>query len=872
MLANLHHQKFLRKPLFLLFAFALAATLGFLAVANMIKTGALTTAGFNPGNIMSDYVMSNYNSMSEAEIQGFLFSKNSCDDTRTWRTGNNVGYFSESDPRSWHVIGGHYVCMAEESFNGESAAHIIWQAAQDYHINPQVLIVLLEKEQSLITDTYPNSIQYRKATGYGCPDTAACDSQYFGFKNQVRWAASHFHRVLTGEKRSTKYHIGESYVQYSPTCAGTTINIQNLATVALYIYTPYQPNAAALAGGGDGCSAYGNRNFYSYFTEWFGSTQTTISINSTHLPDGEYMFKTTAGLSLGFEQSDNRAQALLLNTDESSNQQKFRLIRENNYYRIQHIGSGRYLDLDGASAFNGSKVQLWDYGNTCAQRWTIEILSDQTYRIRSACSLSKSLDVNGGTISTAGTHVGLWDNFNTDAQSWVITNVSTPIIDNNSVYTMTTTGGRALALVNESTANSTKIITGEPHSATTEQFRFIRLTDGTYRILNVASGRSIDLDGANIANGTPVQLWDNSASCAQRWIAERNGDGYRFRSACSGTSLDVSGAWVSSDNIKIGIWDSHNGDAQRFYLKSPQGQLVADGYYNIKSRLATQYALDIDGGGTPYDGVNARLWYYNGSNSQKFQLSYDQSTGYYTVKNVFSSRNLDVGGASTDTGANVWAWTQNNSCAQKWIITDPEGNHSYKLLSGCSRKALDVNGAIAAADTNVQIWDNSSSLAQKWEFSSTSASNQLVSDGIYTITSALDSNMRLSLDGTESIKNGTNINLQPQSDTDSQKFRLTYNSISGTYTIYNLAAARSLDVCGAESANGTNVYVWSTFPGTCAQMWHLVDEGNGYYRLVSLCGGGMSLDVAGGTALAGTNVWLWTSSTHNAQKWKLNQV
>ena len=32
--------------------------------------------GFDPGNIMSDAIMSNYTSMSEAEIQKFLKSKN----------------------------------------------------------------------------------------------------------------------------------------------------------------------------------------------------------------------------------------------------------------------------------------------------------------------------------------------------------------------------------------------------------------------------------------------------------------------------------------------------------------------------------------------------------------------------------------------------------------------------------------------------------------------------------------------------------------------------------------------------------------------------------------------------------------------------
>ena len=62
--------------------------------------------------------------------------------------------------------------------------------------------------------------------------------------------------------------------------ASSPVYIQNQATANLYYYTPYQPNAAALRAGygeGDGCSAYGNRNFYQYFTDWFGSTQFAAS-------------------------------------------------------------------------------------------------------------------------------------------------------------------------------------------------------------------------------------------------------------------------------------------------------------------------------------------------------------------------------------------------------------------------------------------------------------------------------------------------------------------------------------------------------------------------------------------------------------------
>ena len=236
---------------------------------------AASLAGFDPGYIISDYQMGNYNSMDEAQIQAFLTAKNPCSNT-------NYNYYQSLSANSkykWHWSNGHFVCLSEERFGdgevigtGQSAAHIIYRAAQDYKINPQVLIVLLQKETSLITDPIPNNGDYRKATGYGCPDTAACSSKYYGFKNQVRNAAAMFRTVLDGGW--TNYPLGNNYVQYNPNaaCGGSVVNIRSLATSALYRYTPYQPNAGALAAGYGtaSCGAYGNRNFYLYFQDWFG--------------------------------------------------------------------------------------------------------------------------------------------------------------------------------------------------------------------------------------------------------------------------------------------------------------------------------------------------------------------------------------------------------------------------------------------------------------------------------------------------------------------------------------------------------------------------------------------------------------------------
>ena len=228
--------------------------------------------GFDPGNIMSDFVMGNKNTMTESQINDFLHSKNPCN-----RAYDDEVKYYERQGYQYSVKDGRVLCMADDTFNGESAAHIIWQAAQDYSINPQVLIVLLEKEQSLVTDTWPNNRQYAKATGFACPDTGGCDAKDAGFKNQVRKAAALFREVLDGGWSNYPAYTTVE-IQYHPnkSCGKSSIYIQNRATSALYRYTPYQPNSAALAAGtgtGDSCSSYGNRNFYNLFTEWFGSTQ-----------------------------------------------------------------------------------------------------------------------------------------------------------------------------------------------------------------------------------------------------------------------------------------------------------------------------------------------------------------------------------------------------------------------------------------------------------------------------------------------------------------------------------------------------------------------------------------------------------------------
>jgi|GEM_PF-902975 len=286
----------------------------FISVLAFTKVSALSPGDFNAGYIISDNVFTNKSSMRVDQIQTFLNSKVPTCDTNGIQLSemNNTGvpdYNGDGSIQRWEWGKAKYnqtifTCLKDYIETDKTSAQIIYDTAVEFSINPQVLIVLLQKEQALVTDTWPLSIQYRSATGYGCPDTADCDSRYYGFTNQVRWAAHMYHAIMTNDLDwYTPYTLRENYIQYNPnsSCGGSVVDIKNRATQSLYNYTPYQPNQAVLdwrLGDGPyvsssypGCGAFGNVNFYAYFTEWFGSTIGvdiyTIRYDTTTSKDGE---------------------------------------------------------------------------------------------------------------------------------------------------------------------------------------------------------------------------------------------------------------------------------------------------------------------------------------------------------------------------------------------------------------------------------------------------------------------------------------------------------------------------------------------------------------------------------------------------------
>ncbi len=241
---------------------------------------AADAANFDPGNIISDAQFFDTSTMTAADIQGFLNSKGAACTTTSSSTSTGAGTCLKNYTMPDSLIKadqGAGNCTAYQGNIGDTAATIISKVSQACGINPEVLLVLLQKEQSLITTANPTDYKYENATGYYCPDTTGCqpNSIYGGFQKQVYAAAWQFRYYALHPTYFSAY-IGSVSVQYAPNtaCGSSVVNIQNQATANLYNYTPYQPNAAALAnlyGTGDGCSSYGNRNFWVYYSDWFGS-------------------------------------------------------------------------------------------------------------------------------------------------------------------------------------------------------------------------------------------------------------------------------------------------------------------------------------------------------------------------------------------------------------------------------------------------------------------------------------------------------------------------------------------------------------------------------------------------------------------------
>lgn len=423
-----------------------------------------------------------------------------------------------------------------------------------------------------------------------------------------------------------------------------------------------------------------------------------------------------------------------------------------------------------------------------------------------------------------------------------------------------------------SAADSTAIQLYSGNSSKAQQFTFTRQSDGSYEIVNVNSGKALDVRNGVAENNAIVQQYSRNNSQAQRWFIRDSGAGYYLQSALGNWVLDLSGG-NTVDGAAIRLY-APNGTASQLFVVSSSDVSITTGVSMIITSVANKKLVTDVTSASTANGARVQLYSSNNTNAQKYRFE-SIGNGTYKIVNVNSGKVLDVAGGSTANGAALQQYTSNNTVAQQWTVRN-YGSGKIALVSVNANKAVDIPGGNAVQQAQLQLYSPNGTVAQQWlvakapltlreRLNETAAKHrQDLPDGTYTFGSKLNTSMKMDVSGA-SRSNYGNVQIWAGNGTNAQKWKVTHDS-NGYVTLTSVNSGKVLDVNGGVSANGTNVQQYDS-NGTYAQKWIAVKNSDGSYTLQSALAENAVLDVSCGSSANGTNVQLYTSNGTKAQKW-----
>ncbi len=195
---------------------------------------------FNPNLIISDEEMLAWNSLSLSQIQNFLEQNNSY--LATYKTTNAYGSLKTAAEIIYEAAALNYDCDGIDLNEEPSELERQGKCKKITTVNPKFLLVLIQKESSLIEDRNPSQQRLDFATGYGCFDGSACNPRWQGFGKQINSAALQFLAYLQQPSRYP-FKAGQLYTftNNRGTISKEPLLVAplNRATAALYNYTPH---------------------------------------------------------------------------------------------------------------------------------------------------------------------------------------------------------------------------------------------------------------------------------------------------------------------------------------------------------------------------------------------------------------------------------------------------------------------------------------------------------------------------------------------------------------------------------------------------------------------------------------------------------
>lgn len=476
-------------------------------------------------------------------------------------------------------------------------------------------------------------------------------------------------------------------------------------------------------------NAFGNKEYVNGGSS--NDSQASIDVRkmtAVTIPNGNYYINVRSKVASSVDIPSGSAAdstVIQLYSGNGSKAQQFTFTRQSDEsYEIVNVNSGKALDVRNGVAENNAIVQQYSRNNSQAQRWFIRD-SGAGYYLQSALG-NWVLDLSGGNTAD-GAAIRLYAPNGTASQLFVVSSSDVSITTGVSMI-ITSVANKKLVtdVTSASTANGARVQLYSSNNTNAQKYRFESIGNGTYKIVNVNSGKVLDVSGGSTANGAALQQYTNNNTVAQQWTVRNYGSGkVALVSVNANKAVDIpNGNAVQQAQLQL---YSPNGTVAQQWLvaKAPltlrerlnetaakHRQDLPDGTYTFGSKLNTSMKMDVSGASRSNYG-NVQIWAGNGTNAQKWKVTHD-SNGYVTLTSVNSGKVLDVNGGVSANGTNVQQYDSNGTYAQKWIaVKNSDG--SYTFQSALAENAvLDVNCGSSANGTNVQLYTSNGTKAQKW--------------------------------------------------------------------------------------------------------------------------------------------------------------
>lgn len=258
--------------------------------------------------------------------------------------------------------------------------------------------------------------------------------------------------------------------------------------------------------------------------------------------------------------------------------QAFQIIpQSNNLYKIRNANSGMYLC--SASGTGGASNLVQKKGNSSDKSQSWYILKDPT-NDRLVFRPSNGNHAVIGTASngkTSGTNVADVTFSAGAGQYWTVT--KTTVYVKNALYkpacgffyiSPSANLEKVIGVKGGALTNSANAHLSNKSVSNAGKWRLIKNSDETYTIMNLKSGKVLDVSGANFASGTNIHQYTSNGTKAQKWVFRRSGDkdgSFVITSAANqNLVLDISGGKLTT-GANAWLYSKNYTAAQKFMFK-----------------------------------------------------------------------------------------------------------------------------------------------------------------------------------------------------------------------------------------------------------------------------------------------------------------